>query len=98
MTPRPARPTRTYTLFPCTSLVLAVEDGYLPENGLLDRPVLCCRGQFDDVIPRHQFEQAEAYLSGPSGGRATFIPYEGGHELPLPIKAAVQGWLGAESR
>ncbi|AGH51636.1 esterase [Sphingomonas sp. BHC-A] len=76
----------------------AVEDGDLPDNGLLDKPVLFCRGQFDDVIPRHKFEQAEAYLSGPSGARATFIPYEGGHELPLPIKAAVQGWLGAESR
>src|SRR3546814_8868472 len=53
----------------------AVEDGDLPDNGLLDKPVLFCRGQFDDVIPRHKFEQAEAYLSGPSGARATFIPY-----------------------
>src|SRR3546814_13672486 len=76
----------------------AVEDGDLPDNGLLDKPVLFCRGQFDDVIPRHKFEQAEAYLSGPRGARATFIPYEGGHELPLPTKAAVQGWPGAESR
>src|SRR3546814_3851629 len=59
----------------------AVEDGDLPDNGLLDKPVLFCRGQFDDVIPRHKFEQAEAYLSGPSGARATFIPYGGGHEL-----------------
>src|SRR3546814_18044446 len=64
----------------------AVEDGDLPDNGLLDKPVLFCRGQFDDVITRHKFEQAEAYLSGPSGARATFIPYEGGHELPLPVK------------
>src|SRR3546814_5422294 len=48
----------------------AVEDGDLPDNGLLDKPVLFCRGQFDDVIPRHKFEQAEAYLSGPSGARA----------------------------
>src|SRR3546814_9922451 len=38
----------------------AVEDGDLPDNGLLDKPVLFCRGQFDDVIPRHKFEQAEA--------------------------------------
>src|SRR3546814_5995075 len=41
----------------------AVEDGDLPDNGLLDKPVLFCRGQFDDVIPRHKFEQAEAYRS-----------------------------------
>src|SRR3546814_14351063 len=45
----------------------AVEDGDQLNNGLLDKPVLFCRGQFDDVIPRHKFEQAEAYLSGPSG-------------------------------
>src|SRR3546814_511569 len=56
----------------------AGEDGDLPENGLLDKPVLFCRGQFDDVIPRHKFEQAEAYLSGPSGARATFIPLKAG--------------------
>src|SRR3546814_9263999 len=68
----------------------AVEDRDLRNNGVLDKPVRFCRGQFDDVIPRHKFEQAEAYLSGPSGARASFMPYEGGHELPLPIKAAVQ--------
>nr|AAM96663.1 unknown [Sphingobium chlorophenolicum L-1] len=75
----------------------AVEDGDLPENGLADKPVLFCRGSFDNVIPRWKFEQAEAYLAGPSGARASFLPYEGGHELPLPIKAAVQAWLGAEA-
>src|SRR3546814_10099587 len=42
----------------------AVEDGDLPDNGLLDKPVFFCRGQFDAVIPRHKFAQAEAYQIG----------------------------------
>src|SRR3546814_17111813 len=75
----------------------AVEDGDLPDNGLLDKPVLFCRGQFDAVIPRHKFEQAEAYLSGPSGARAPFIPSAIGHALPLPCTPAVHGWPAAEN-
>lgn len=76
----------------------AVEDDDLPDNRLLDKPVLFCRGRFDDMIPRRKFEQAEAYLSGPSGARLSLLPYDGGHELPLPIKAAVQDWLSDETR
>src|SRR3546814_19966175 len=67
----------------------AVADGDLPDNGLLDKPVIFCRGQFDDVIPRHHFDQADAYRSGPSGPRATFTAYDSCTEQPIPRKAAV---------
>src|SRR3546814_20476687 len=67
------------------------------------KPVLFCRGQFDTVIPAGKFEQAERYLKGRSGALTAFIEYEGGHELPLPIKSSIRTWLiecegGARSR
>lgn len=76
----------------------AVEDGDLPPERLAGKPVLVCRGRLDDVMPAHKFDQAEAYLAGVSGARATFVGYDGGHELPLPIAATIRTWLPDEER
>lgn len=76
----------------------AVEDKDLPAGRLAGKPVLVCRGQLDDVMPAHKFDQAEAYLAGASGARATFLGYAGGHELPLPIAATIRNWLSEEER
>ncbi|MBJ7437751.1 MAG: esterase [Sphingopyxis sp.] len=76
----------------------AVGDAELPTGGLAGKPILFCRGKFDEVIPNRKFEQAETYLRDRSGAHVTFFDYEGGHELPLTITTSVRAWLAAEER
>src|SRR3546814_16136521 len=71
----------------------AIDDSAMPSFAIAGKPVLFCRGQFDTVIPAGKFEQAERYLKGRSGALTAFIEYEGGHELPLPIKSSIRTWL-----
>jgi phospholipase/carboxylesterase len=74
----------------------AVSDVALPASRLSGKPVLFCRGKYDHVIPAHKFEQAERYLAGASGARATLLAYKGGHELPIAMGSSVRAWLRAE--
>lgn len=71
----------------------AVHDEALPPGRLAEKSVLFCRGRSDTVIPRQKFEQAQRYLTGPSGARTQLLDYDGGHELPLTIGPAVRAWL-----
>src|SRR3546814_18557186 len=64
----PGRASRTPSLALTTGGCFAVEDGDLPDNGLIDKPVLFCRGQFDDVIPRHKFEPESGRAAGGEAG------------------------------
>lgn len=65
----------------------------LPSDRLAGLPVLFCRGRHDVVIPAPRFAASLAYLGKASGADLTELDYEGGHDAPAVLPAAIAAWF-----
>lgn len=64
-----------------------------PEDSLLGKPVLFCRGLLDNVIPEPKFSQSILYLENTSGADLTRIDYDAGHWIPRELVTQIGNWF-----
>jgi phospholipase/carboxylesterase len=66
-------------------------------GALSGKPVFYGRGARDAMVPRAMFEEAEAYLDGPSGAAVTRHVYDIAHEIDPGEVRDLSAWFAART-